>query len=241
MSDTQDLKHDRLRYRSAGLISNFRTRSERSRLANVMRSYSVYRPPHPAAPSQLTLEQANENHTALMDEAVSRIKVIQQLLVESGITLTPENPTADSIRALDAWAYQQWPGIFDKDLWLLISRSFTFELSGQNLAIRSMLMDLSLLLSRCYLAVSQQAQWMLDARQDSLQMQAITCHRTVIKTMLQTDGAIRGADVIDLEVNVLRHYGSQKKDNSILIMDQRIGQIVGEPVVRLIEEKCSSS
>lgn len=235
MSDSPDTMHDRLRYRSGNVVSNFRNRSERSRLANQIRSYPLFRPPHVTVPNRLTAEQANENHCALMDAAEYRTEVIQQLLSSFGVTLSVENPTIDSIRSLDAWAYQQWPGIFDQKLWLQISCTYTFELSDKNLAIRCLLLDLSLLLGNCYRAVNREAQWMLDNRPGTIEDETTTAHRTVIETQLQADGVIRGPDVIDPESHVLSHYGFQKTDNPTLMLNQRMGQILGEPVSRLLE------
>ena len=77
MSDSPDTMHDRLRYRSGNVVSNFRNRSERSRLANQIRSYPLFRPPHVTVPNRLTAEQANENHCALMDAADDLVRPIQ--------------------------------------------------------------------------------------------------------------------------------------------------------------------
>ena len=232
---------DRLRFKKnkfSALISKL----ERRKLAKLLDHYPKCHPPHKSKPCDLSLDQARENHAFLMDSLPRRIECIQTLLAEFSLQLDHETLSKDAIVTLDAWAYQYWGAVYSKKLYLDISFGYPFNFQGRDLAVRSMILDVALLIGEIYIAKSVKAKWELDETGSDSHEQSTTYHRTVmsvrsveedeeiLNNLHQHEGSFRPR-TLDLEAQTAYHFGSQRKDDGRILMDQKMENILGKPLL----------
>ena len=205
-------------------------------------THAEYHPPHKSKPCDLSLDQARENHTFLMDSLPQRIECIRTLLVEFSLQLNHETLSKDAIVALDAWAYQYWGAIYSKKLYQEIRFGYPFNFQGRDLAVRSMILDVALLIGEIYLVKNVKAKWELDETGSDSHEQPTTYHRTVmsvrsvkedkdiLNNLHEYEGSF-GPRTLDLEAQTAYHFGYQRKNDALILMDQKMGNILGKPLL----------
>ena len=232
---------DRLRFKK-NKFSALINKLEQRKLAKLLDQYPKYHPPHKSKPCDLSLDQARENHAFLMDSLPRRIEYIQTLLAEFSLHLDHETLSRDSIFALDAWAYQYWGVVYSKKLFQDIYFGYPFNFQGRDLAVRSMILDVALLIGEIYVAKNVKAKWELDETGSDSHEQSTEYHRTVmsvrsveedkeiLNNLHEYEGSF-GPRTIDLEAHTASHFGSQHYNDALILMDQKMENILGKPLL----------
>lgn len=231
----------RAKYRSDNIlvVLAHRTIGNASKLRKMLRNYPIYALPHPQKCATLSATQALANFDFFMKEKNKRTSLIVDILAQFDITADPGKPNRHSMMALDGWAYQQWPAIYKRKIFLSCRQDFLQR--GKNAMIRSFLFDMSLFLGECYLGVDPDAAWMLDNADLSRTIESATFNRIVLRLPPRDDqikddqtGECQSENVNNLlcmEDQVLYHYGAQKGSSGFLEAEQKIGRVLGEPIL----------
>jgi hypothetical protein len=198
-------------------------------LKRLLNDYPVYFPPHPGPCRNLLLDQALKNYKFFEQEKSHRLAVLSELLDLFEIIIDTQNPERHSLMLLDAWAYQQWEGVFIPAL--LKSNIYTFPTEGEIAHVRSLLFDISILLGECYLSLSHKSEWFLDVSNQSKDDEMSSFNRVIIKQEPRDTN-----NFIDMEAQVFFHYGLQKKNPALIEADQKTGRILAEPVISLMKD-----
>ena len=222
---------NRLKYRTEQGLSAFvmsRIKSGRT-IKKCLEKYPTYDLPYVSRNSSLSRKEAAANYAFFKQEKNYRLKIILELLNRFGVSIDVTKPSKRAILSLDEWAYQQWPDIYFHSLYL--TNTAGFSLSGFEMRVRSLLFDVAVLLGECYLAVNEKAEWYCDISEESKVSELSTVNRITIKLPLDKYHSSTAINLLDLEENVFYHYGSQKKSNAIILVDQRIGRVLGEAII----------
>jgi hypothetical protein len=223
-------KYDRLKYRRGIYDSLFTGRllGRSRRLKRLIANYPVYSPPNPGESQRLSEMEATQNFEYFEQEKSNRINIIENLLGEFEVFIDCKNPSVDGLMSMDAWAYQQWEGIYIPQL--VKTNIYDFPVTGEVAHVRSLLFDTSVLLAECYLSQSISSEWYLDVGRQSQDQEMTSFNRVIIKNRSKDL-----PEIIDMEAQVFLHYSLQKKSLSVIESDQKIGRTLAEPVIDLLQ------
>jgi len=230
------LKYDRLKYRQEGILYSYirKLTKNRSMLVKYLHGYPEYTPPYKQESIDLSVSQAKDNFEYFMKVKSDRIVFISKLLSTFSLNINPEKVDRDSLLRLDEWAYQQWPAIYDKYLARDGLFLFTFN-NTKLLKIRSMLLDLSILLGECYLNLCPNSKWYLDSGLESSDEQRGSCNRIVIIETKELNQKDEWNYKLDIEAHVFGHFELQTKTNNLLLVDQKMGYVLSKPVLDILK------
>jgi len=227
--------NERLKYRDTHPARQWFDRhyGPASRLKKAMKAYPAYRPPHPAPSTLLTEQQALANYEYFQNNKAVRMRRVLDLLETFNVRVNPTAPERCDLLALDAWAYQQWPGIYEESLTHSVTQGF--DQTGFTLTIRSLLFDISVLLGECYLSLNTEACWFLDTSSTSAREVRSSWNRIVIWLPPIPGQEAGWHSVLDMEEHVRYHYRMQRQSLDTIRVQQRIGKILSEPVLATLK------
>ena len=230
-------EHDRLKYRreGAGNFLNRLLKSDSRQLKKMLAGYPKYSLPHPGICRSLSVKQATENFQFFEQQKKHRLVAISDLLGKFDISIDNAKPDKHSLLLLDAWAYQQWGAIYDSTI--KKNKMYSFIQDEPQVRMRSLLFDTSVLLGECYLSLNNAARWHLDSSESSKGAGRTTYNRVVILLPPEENQSSDRSKLLDMEENVFYHYAAQKSSNGVIDAEQKIGRVLAEPVIKLIEEQ----
>jgi len=236
MNDSDDL-YDRAMYRSddflTGLVKSWNPRARK--LRGLLRAYPIYSPPYLEENVSLSDSEALSNFQYFEQEKQNRIALVDDCLREFSIPLDFRSPNRHGLLLLDAWAYQHWKSIYDRKLAPMHTSGFSF--TPVQARVRSFLFDISLFLGECYLSLDGDARWFLDDSESSRNDEMATCNRIVLWRPPHEDHFSNVSNLLDIEAHVYFHYAAQKNSIASLCVDQKIGRVLAEPILRLLADR----